>query len=121
MKIRTYKYIADQKFFVEIKTEEFSENDLQLMQQFGEPEVNVGGLYGDTVGPTSTWTAPNRFLRVRSGFQPYKAFFDSRTYGNQADDRANALISKIIERIQTAMTDLRAQQDSFTSETVTNV
>jgi hypothetical protein len=121
VKIRTYKYIADQKFFVEIRTEEFSQSDLDLMQQFGEPEINVGGLYGDTVGPTSTWIAPDKFLRVKQGFQPFKAFFDSRTFGNDADDRANALISKIIQRLQSAMTTLRAKQDTFTSESVTNV
>jgi hypothetical protein len=121
VKIRTYKYIADKKFFIEIKTEEFSQNDLDLMQQFGEPEVNVGGLYGESEGPTSTWTAPSRFLRVKQGFQPFKAFFDSRNFGEEADDRANALIAKIIERIQAAMTVLRARQDTFTSEVVTNV
>lgn len=121
MKIRTYKYIADKKFFVEIRTEDFSENDLQLMEQFGEPEINVGGLYGDSVGPTSTWIAPDRLLRVKQGFQPFKAFFDSRTFGNDADDRANALMAKIVQRIQTAMSTLRAMQDTFTSEAVTNV
>lgn len=121
MKIRTYKYISDQKYFVEIRTEDFSDGDLTLMQKFGEPEVNVGGLYGSETGPTSTWIAPDRYVRVRQGFQPFSAFFDGRNYGSESDDRANALLSTITTRIQAAMTTLRALQDSYSSETITNV
>lgn len=121
MKIRTYKYIADQKYFVEIRTEDFSDGDLKLMQKFGEPEVNVGGLYGVDPGPTSTWIAPDRYLKVRQGFQPFSAFFDSRNYGNEADDRANALISTVTSRIQSAIITLRTLEDGFSSEVITNV
>lgn len=121
MKIRTFKYISDQKYFVEIRTEDFSEGDLVLMQKFGEPEINVGGLYGAEDGPTSTWIAPDRYVRVRQGFQPFSAFFDQRNYGTEADDRANALLSTITTRITDAMTVLRAMADEFSSETITNV
>jgi hypothetical protein len=120
MKIRTQKYITDKKYFVEIRNEDFSEEDNKLIQKFGEPEVNVGGLYGETTGPTSTWVAPDKYVKVKKGFQPYIAFFDSRTF-DDASERANALIEKLIEKIEDAMVSLRGQQDSFTSETVTNI
>jgi hypothetical protein len=120
MKIRTQKYISDKKYFVEIRNEDFSEEDNKLIQKFGEPEINVGGLYGATTGPTSTWIAPDKFVKIKKGFQPYIAYFDSRSFAD-ASDRANSLIATLIDRIQEAVAALRAQQDSYTSETVTNV
>lgn len=120
MKIRTQKYISDQRYFIEIRNEDFSEEDNKLMQKFGEPEINVGGLYGEADGTTSGWVLPDKFLRLKKGFQPYVIFFDKRSYIDAAE-RASYWVETVTSRIQSAVVSLRSQQDSFTSESITNV
>lgn len=126
MKTRTLKYISDQKYFIEIRNEDFSEEDNKLIQKFGEPEINVGGLYGEETvpgeapSPTADWTLPNKFIKVKRGFQPFVCFFDKRSF-TDAQTRANYLAETIVTRIQSAMSVLRSQQDSYTSESITNI
>jgi hypothetical protein len=126
MKTRTLKYISDQKYFIEVKNEDFSEEDNKLIQKFGEPEVNVGGLYGEEsvegepASPTADWILPNKYVKIKKGFQPFISFFDKRSFAD-AQTRANYLAETIITRIQSAMSGLRSQQDSYTSESITNI
>jgi hypothetical protein len=126
MKTRILKYISDQKFFIEIRNEDFSEEDNKLIQKFGEPEINVGGLYGEETvqgqppSPTADWILPNRFVKVKRGFLPFVCFFDKRSFSD-AQTRANYLAETITTRIQNAMSVLRSQQDSYTSESITNI
>ena len=98
MKIRTYKYIADEKYFVNIRNEDFSENDLQL-----------------------TWALPDKYAKIKQGFQPFVTFFDARTFGQETDDRAMAYIATITTRIEETILALRELEDNYTSETITNV
>lgn len=119
MKIRTYKYISDEKYFVNIRNEDFSENDLQLMQKFGEPELNVGGIYGGVAQPT--WALPDKYTKIKQGFQPFVIFFDARTFGEEADNRAIAYLTAITTRIGATILALRQLQDNYTSEIITNV
>ncbi len=49
MKIRTFKEMADNRYVVDIETEDWSEGDKELMNDFGEPEINIGGTYQGTV------------------------------------------------------------------------
>lgn len=116
MKIRSDKSIRQNVYLVEVKTEAFSETDLQLMQKFGEPEVNVGGTI--PMGQ-SNFSLPAKNLRVRSDF-PYTARFDGDALEDAAA-RANAWRTEMESRIQTAITALRANSDTFTAESVTNV
>jgi hypothetical protein len=121
MKIRVIKYVADDKFFVDIKNEEFSQDDLAAMQKFGEPQVDVGGFYGNVDDDTtSTWTLPDRYVYIRKGFQPFTFSFDGGTYSNAAA-RSSALAAILVTRITTALTTLRALSDTFSGEAVTNV
>ena len=120
MKIRVLKHIADDKFLLDITTEDFSQGDLNLIQKFGEPQVNVGGLYGNPDDATRTWIVPDSLLNVRQDFQPFRASFDQRTYSDAAA-RASALAAVIVTRIEDAMTTLRSLTDTFTGESVTNV
>lgn len=117
MKFRTFRNVANNRYYVDITTEDFSENDRKAMLNFGEPEVNVGGLYGETSGATSGWILPDDFKRINSDFKPLRGIFDGRDYGD-ADDRASAWNDKVIARVKTALTTLRAQHDAFTTEEV---
>lgn len=119
MKIRIQKYIADDKFFIEVTTEDFSQDDLNLMQKFGEPQIDVGGLYGVVDTDTSTWILADRYISLRQDFQPFIFFFDGRSYDDAAA-RATAIAAMVTTNIQTALTTLRALPDSYSGESVTN-
>lgn len=45
MKIRTYKDLEDGVYKVKIHTTDYSQLDLELMANYGEPEINIGGYY----------------------------------------------------------------------------
>ena len=45
MIIRTFKELEDSLYKVKIHTEDFRQNDTDLMINFGEPEINIGGYY----------------------------------------------------------------------------
>jgi len=45
MIIRTFKELEDSLYKVKIHTEDFRQNDTDLMANYGEPEINIGGYY----------------------------------------------------------------------------
>jgi len=45
MKIKTYKDLEDGVYKVKIHATDYSELDRELMANYGEPEINIGGLY----------------------------------------------------------------------------
>jgi len=49
MKVRTFKDVDDNKYVVDINTEDWSEADKESMSDFGEPEIDLGGTYSGTV------------------------------------------------------------------------
>lgn len=131
MKIRVFLSMDDSVFRVLINTEDWSERDLELMVQYGEPEINVGGdvtyTYSDTtiksqgasarsasVDPEKTVTFGDEYVRVLHGF-PYMRSFDSRDYSSVGEARAvgNEWKEIVIGRIEGAVDDLRA---SFTAQ-----
>ena len=82
MKKRIFSEMDNGVYRVVITTEDWSEGDVELMEQFGEPEVNVGGelIYQDG-GNAVTKTLGDEFVRIMHGF-PYARGFDSRDYGS---------------------------------------
>ena len=112
MKIRAFTSIVDGKYSVAVYTEDFSEGDKQLMIKFGEPSVDVGGTF-------TGFILPNQLRSLASGF-PYTKFFDSRDNVSAATHAATFL-STIKTRISSALSALRANTDTFTSEDVTTV
>lgn len=121
MKVRTFKNPANNRYYVDIHTEDFSENDRKKMDMFGEPEVNVGGTYGDPESTsTSGWVLPDNFKRINSDFKPLRGIFDARDY-DDAEERADEWADVVKERVEEAVTTLRAQQDTFTEESVDNI
>jgi len=45
MKIRTFYEVINGKYYATLHTEDWSEQDQNLIDKFGEPEINVGGTY----------------------------------------------------------------------------
>jgi hypothetical protein len=115
MKIRVVKDVDDNVFNVNIFTEDFSQADLDLMENFGEPEIDLGGSF---TGPPA-FTLPNDLQRLKSD-SPHVQSFDARdelTPGD-AEVQANDWSSDIVQLIKDEMTTLRANVDGFSGETV---
>jgi len=137
MKVRTTKIISDGKYMVILATEEFSQNELAGMKKFGEPEVNIGGLYGepDPVLPdpppdplppvlpsTANYILPDNMEKIKTSFAApgISMAFDSKDFAD-AEKRADVWEIKMISRISDAVLALRAKLDTFSEELVHNI
>ena len=115
MKIRTFKKLDNDVYRVSIYTQDWSEGDKQLMAKYGEPEIDLGGTFGDS----DTFTLDTNLQRVMSD-SPFAAAFDFRD-NILAQDHANTWASTMTIRITDAVTALREQDDGFSGETVVGV
>lgn len=103
-KIVTDKSVSDNKYKVTISIpkDEISAVDSELLVQFGEPEVQVGGT---VTGPTNVVTLPPLLRRIPSGF-PHSESFDGDDYID-AEDLANTWAATTLAAITAAIDDLR--------------
>jgi len=115
MKIRKFYSLADDIYKVTMYTEDWSQGDKNLIAEFGEPQVDLGG---DFTG-TPTFTLPNRLVNIMTG-SPFSQSFDKRDY-DDADDRANEWADEVSTRIVDAVALLRANTDAFSHEDVQTV
>lgn len=125
MKIRIFENMDDSVFRVVVNTEDFSQGDLRLMCQFGEPEVNVGGDVPYTFdGEARTKAFGDQYVRLLHGF-PYAFGFDSRDFGTDGIDEAiaagNAWKDLVKGRIRAAVSALREKAKVLPAEEVENV
>lgn len=123
MKIRVFRDMFNSVYRIVIDTEDWSEGDVELMERYGEPEVNVGGTVEYTHGgDRKSKDFGNEFARVMGGF-PYTRGFDSRDYGS-CDEAVSAGIAwkeDLISRIQSAVEGMRAKSATLPTEEVTEV
>ena len=116
---------------VVVSTEDWSEGDLKLMYQFGEPEVNVGGdVYypakwyddGGSGGGEPKKTFGDEFVRVLHGF-PYARGFDSRDYGSVKEAVAvgKAWKDMVLARIDDAVIALRQNSLPLPTEEIAEI
>ena len=125
MKIRTFENMCDSVFRVVVNTEDFSQDDLRLMCQFGEPEINFGGeVQYEFDGVAKTKEIGDQYVRVFHGF-PLAFGFDSRDFEGNGIDEAIAVgrawKTGVIEKITHAIGDLRSKAKVLPTEEVTNV
>ena len=111
MKVRTYKTLTSNVYKVELRTEA-TEVEQNLIDLFGEPEVNVGGSF---TGPPA-FTLPDALRKIVKGF-PYSQQIDADGDA-QAKDKMVVWADEVSTRIGTAVTTLRAQNDDFSKEEV---
>lgn len=139
MKIRVFQTLEDSVFRVVICTEDWSEGDLSLIFQYGEPEVNVGGEIPYIFdGESRTKLFGDMYLRILHGF-PYSRGFDSRDYQIYVDDGGSgsdleprnaveeamavgkAWKEAVISRITDAVRKLRENQSPVQTEEISEV
>jgi hypothetical protein len=97
------------------------ENDKELIRKFGEPQLNIGGVYLPETD--NEFTVPDKFIRVRSDL-PYTQEFDakSNTLGfSSSQTQALAFQDEFVRRYQEAFTALRSLPDTFTGEFIENI
>jgi hypothetical protein len=97
-----------------------SEGDKLAMQQFGEPEINLGGTF--LAETENTFTLPIQLAKIRSDF-PYTQYFDARdaAYSSNTQVKVLGYRDAIVTLVTAAMTTLREQADTFTSELTYNI
>ena len=123
MKKRIFSSMDNSVFWISIDTEDWSEGDLELMVQFGEPEVNVGGeiSYAYHDEPKAK-TFGDEFVRLLHGF-PYRRCFDARDY--EGTDEAVAIGAAwkeaVLARIDSAIVSLRSNVAPLPTEEVAEI
>jgi hypothetical protein len=123
-KLRIYQSLdsSDYVFNFVSENSEVSQADKDLMDKFGEPEINIGGTFTEGEG-LLTFELPDEYVKVVSGFPVKKIFTPTAEPWDDTDveDKMDLYRTTIQTRFSTAFTTLRANQDTFTNEYVTNV
>lgn len=120
MKIRVFQAIDNAVFRVIVFTEDWSEGDIKLMEEFGEPEVDVGGeVQYSFDGEPKSKIFGNELVRVLHGF-PYSRGFDSRDYCSVEEAVAigREWKERVISLISDAVLSLRQNEGPFPTEEV---
>ena len=121
MKIRIFSDMVNSVYRITMLTEDWSQGDIELMVQYGEPDVNVGGNFDYTYdGESKTKASGDQFVRLLHGF-PYAIGFDSRDYDGgfaEAEAAGNAWKSKTIAAIRNAVSNLRMKAPISTEEVI---
>ena len=123
MKIRIFRDMDNAVYRILVSTEDWSQGDIELMERFGEPEVDVGGeIQYVHESETKSKTFGSEFIRVLHGF-PYCRGFDSRDYGSYEESVAVGIAwkEKVIQRLQTVVTELRKKGATLPTEEVIEV
>jgi len=124
--LKIKKYIENDiwKITFYLDASSLPESDKALIQKFGEPEINIGGIYTITVGQsdTYTYTLPDKFLRVRTDL-PYTQEFDAKSpdFEDYTELKANAFLTQFKALYSEAFSALRANADTFTGEEIYNI
>lgn len=120
MKIRLYRDVTNQVYNVSVVTEDWSRDDLKLMEQFGEPEVNLGATLttDPETGEPETFTLPDCYVKLLTDYQKLNMQFDLRDHA-QAKAMAEAWQTYIVGEITSVVTALRVNTpDSYEEVTV---
>lgn len=123
MKIRIFQNMDDCVFRIVLNTEDWSQDDIKLMCQYGEPEIDMGGDFSYSYDESSkTRQLGHELVRVVHGF-PFAIGFDSRDYGSHGEAIAvgNAWKAEIVRRISEAIAALRANTSVLPTEEVTEI
>lgn len=121
-KIRVYQKIDNNVYIIDFVNDllALSKTDKDLMNKYGEPEINLGGDF--EYGDDGEFTLADEYVKIVSGF-PVRREFDitAAPFDEETDDRLTAYRTTILSRITTAFATLRANDDDFTNEFLTSI
>jgi len=108
--LKVTKSLANNIYTVILTAESVSQADLDLMTEYGEPIIDIGGSF---TGPP-IFTLASKEKKIRTGF-PVIQQFDGNA-DDDAEDKANAWTSENKAKILSALVTLRANVNAFSSE-----
>lgn len=101
---------------------QLSLKDREAMRKYGEPLINVGGVF--LSGTENEFRFPNQYKQIRSGF-PYRQDFDTRdeVFAENVLTKIGAYSDAILLRITEGINSLRItnNEDTFSGESVINI
>lgn len=109
--LTTSKNLQNNVYTVTLTTA-FQQSDLDLMSDFSQPTVDVGGSF---TGPPA-FTLNSSIKKIKDQFPVVQSFDGASDV--DAKDKANVWASEMLTRIQSAVTTLRLNVDDFTGDTV---
>jgi hypothetical protein len=115
IQVKTTYELKNNNYLVKVETINFPQSDLDLIADFGEPTIEMGGTIPHT---PSDYVLPTKQAFVKKGF-PQTQLFDGVAFAD-AESRANDWATEILSRITAAMTTLRINTDLFTRQTTDN-
>lgn len=119
--IRVYQQIENDVWLVRFVNDpdKLSEDDKRRMRKYGEPEIDLGGVFMEDT--PNEFTLPSKKAKIRSDF-PYTQEFDSLTapFDENTQTKVEAFRDEILSRIEDALDDLRSQTDTFSGELTYN-
>lgn len=112
MEIQFFRTLCNNQYSVKIKLI-LTPLETDKVKFFGKPSVDVGGDFGTL--PGITYTLPNQFRSIPSGF-PYTQTFSG---DDDVDAKDKALIwqAEMQTRLDAAIDTVASQTDDFTGET----
>ena len=124
-KLRIFSYLKNDVYTLRFENDAqaLSNEDKQLMREFGEPEINAGGTFLHST--ENEYTLPDCYVRIRSGF-PLVREFDAKsgTFATNTLTKVEAYKTDTTTKFENAFTTLRAllpSQQNFIGEDVINV
>lgn len=121
-KLRVFQSIQDNKWTLtfESRKDDFTSVELIRMQQYGEPEINVGGVF--LKGTNDEYTFPDKYIRIKGGL-PYTKKFDPNTpeFEDNTQAKVEAYRDDFITKYGAAISNLVSKPDTFTGEHIYNI
>ncbi|TVX86100.1 hypothetical protein [Paenibacillus agilis] len=113
MKLVIDKKLVSNNYEVVISIADVQPEETELFADFGKVSINIGGELTKKGGTAPEATIGDAFKYLPTDF-PITRVFTQAQYGVKAVDVATAFADTIQLRIETAITTMKAKQDSFT-------
>jgi len=123
MKLRVLQSIENENyiFLFSIDPASISSDDAALFTKYGPPSIDFGGTFTDNT--STNFTLPDAYFDLPTAF-PVQQVFTTTGSSPFATNTANRLLvyrTTIESNITSAMTALRALDDTFTGEYIANI
>lgn len=118
MKIRVIQTVESDDYVFVFALENIGTDDVDRIAKFGEPSIDFGG---DFAFDDVEYTLPNVYKKLYSDFPVRRVITTAAPFDTDTEAKLALYRTTLVDRITTAIQDLRAQGDTFTGEYVTNV
>lgn len=114
VQIRKTTQLADNKHISTIAVVDISNDDQRLLEKFGTPDIALGGSFENG---SDDFTLPTRSEKLTKNAR-FSEVFDRDDFDtpSHAETRADVWLAIVVTRIGAALTTLRANTDTFTSD-----